>query len=269
MMRSGNYPSALKIFRKINDQEARLSYLSMIRQCYVKTDSMEQVRQVDREIIAFKDDKHDLFSKSIKVDACDELAKYCLKENDYKMALYYEKLYAAEFVEARFNDANLLRFHFFNANEQAHCFAAMGQIDSAIMVMTPYMFCNYNNLNQNMFVPENYHDPVDSLKHDTVCRFYVSLLRQQFSKKEIKAEFAKAENTFGFLEKKHDPDIGYLWEEITCSIDIYGQHFIIYQKGIGDQSEKLLKEISKPEYIKQYQLKRFHDLPVCRMVREL
>jgi len=264
---SGDYQSAIKLYRAKLARKVTMYDQFMLGLCYIELDSTALAKQEFEKVIASKDEH---FLDNIKVDCCARVAKLYLNEKDYRKALYYYQLYAAIFEKAKFADVNWARFHFFNANDQARCYTALGLTDSAIMVMTPYMFYTYKALTQLMFVSPNYSNPKDSLQHDSVSRFYISLLQKRYSNRRIKAEFEKAERSFMFAEDRRPVDqYGFIWENIKCSVDIYGVHVVFLEQGIGDKEEKLLKEIQTPFYTKAYQLEQFHQLPVCQMVRAL
>jgi tetratricopeptide (TPR) repeat protein len=265
---SGEYQEAIKLYRAKVNQNADLHDRFMLGMCYIKTDSAEQAELAFEKIIGTSGDNQ--YFEDLKVQACDELAKFYLQRKDYRQALNYYQLYATTFEKARFDDVNYARFHFLGANDQAQCYAGLRLIDSAITVMTPYMFYNYRVLTKWMFVPPNYRNPKDSLLHDSVSRFYVSLLQKRYKNKRIKAEFKKAEQSFTFTETRR-PGGGkdFVWENIKCSMDIYGLHIVFLEREIGNKQEQLLKDIQDPYYTRAYQLEQFLHLPLFKMVRDL
>jgi hypothetical protein len=265
---SGEYLEAIKLYRVRVVQNATLHDRFMLGMCYIKTDSAVQAKLELEKVIGTNDNIQ--FYENLKVQACDALAKFYLQKKDYRQALYYYQLYATIFEKARFDDVNKARFHFFSANDQALCYAGLGLIDSAITVMTPYMFYTYKTITNMMLAFPHYSNPKDSLQHDSVSRFYVSLLQKHYRNKRIKAEFKKAEQSFTFTETRR-PGGGadFVWENIKCSVDIYGIHIIFFEREVGDRKEKLLKEIQTLYYTRAYQLEQFRQLPIFKMVRDL
>jgi|GEM_PF-6866888 len=265
---SGDYQSAIKLYREKIAKKATLYDVYMLGMSYYKADSIAQAEQQFKKIILGKDDE--MSPEDIKTEACDRLAGLYLKEKNYTQALYYYRLYVAIFEKARFDDVNWARFHFFNVNDQARCYNALGLTDSAIRVMTPYMFYTYKALNQMMIVGPNYTNLKDSLQHDSISRFYLALLQSRYTNKQIKAEFQKAEQSFMFIEERKPIGTKGFWsEDIKCSINVYNTNVVFMEIGIADEKEKLLKEIQEPRYTKAYQLDYFRKLPVYRMVMDL
>jgi tetratricopeptide (TPR) repeat protein len=262
----GNYKFAIERYQKRIAQNSMPYDMYMLAMCYIKTDSVPRAKQELEKLITF----NDKYSEHINVEGCNQLAGIYLKEKNYRKALDYYKLYALMFKNAKFNDINWFRFNFFNAGIEARCYDALGLADSAIMVMTPYMFNTHDALNRFMFVVEGDHDLADSLPHDSLSLFYVSLLQKRYTNKSIKAEFKRAEKNIVFIKKRSSMNqYGDITESMQCATDIYGKHLIFAESSIADDKDDLQKETATPFYTQKYQLKRFHNLPVCRMVRDL
>ena len=265
-LRSGDYKAAIRIYREKIAQKPMGQDIFMLGECYLKTDSIEQAKQQFEKILAGKATYFDDF----ETESCKNLADIYKKQKNYRKALYYYQLYPVLFIRHDSGDGNRLRFNFLNSNEQAKCYMGLGLIDSAVKVMTPYMFCTHKDLNSSNMAGSNYHNLEDSLKHDTVCRFYVSLLQKQYSNQSIKTEFKKAEQSFLLTEDRRAPDKnGIMQEDIHCSINIYGKHVVYFHYGTWTKEDVLLKEIQKPFYTKAYQLQQFRQLLICRLVRDL
>lgn len=264
---SGDYLSAIKLYQSMIAHKATLYGQFMLAMCYEKADSAVQAK-LAYEKVACNTTNNNPFDEDSKVGACGTLTRIYLHEKNYRQALNYYRLLASIFDKARFDDVNRARFHFFNANDQAKCDTALEMPDSAITILTPYMFYSYKVLHQMMVeVP---HDVKDSLQHDSISRFYLALLQRKYTNKQIKAEFQKAEENFTFTEDRRPADNNdFLWEYLKCSIDIYGAHVVVVDTGLGNTAERFFKDIQIPFYTKAYQLEQFRQLLICRLVRAL
>jgi tetratricopeptide (TPR) repeat protein len=265
---AGDYRTAIKRYQANIAQKATQYDWYMLALSYQKADSLPQAKREFEKVVNASE--KDLMGDGRRMEACDALARLYQGEKNYEEALYYFQLFRSIFEKAVFNDVNRTRIRFFNADNQAKCFAPLGKTDSAIRVLTPYMFYPYKALDQLGIAWQGSGDQQDSLKHDTVSRFYLSLLQKRYSKAQIKTEFQKSEQGFTFIEYRSAPDAhGVIWENMKCTIRIYDTDIVVIQEDFGDMAAKLLKEVDQPYYTKAYQLEQFRQLPICRMVRNL
>jgi tetratricopeptide (TPR) repeat protein len=263
---SGDYQSAIKLYREQMPFSSSLHNVYMLGLCYEKADSLIQAKHQYETII----ESPIKYYESIKVESCSRLANMYIKEKNYGKALEYYKLYAAMFQQARFNDINWKRQHFVNASNQGRCYAALGLIDSAIKVMTPHMYVSHEAINRMLFGFKGENSIKDSVMHDSICRSYVRLLQKKYSNKRLKAELQNAEKHFVFKEtREYKQDSKFLWEQVKCTTNIFNTPVTVAEFGVGNNTDILLPELQEPPYTKQYQLDQFKSLLVCRLIRDL
>jgi tetratricopeptide (TPR) repeat protein len=263
---SGDYQSAIKLYREQMPYSSSLHDVYMLGLCYEKADSLIQAKHQYETIIESPIN----YYKSIKVESCSRLANMYIKEKIYGKALEYYKLYAAMFEQARFNDINWKRQRFVNASNQGRCYAALGLIDSAIKVMTPHMYVSHEAINRMLFGIKGENSIKDSVMHDSICRSYVRLLQKKYSNKRLKAELQNAEKHFVFKEtREYKQDSKFLWEQVKCTTNVFNIPITVIDFFIGGDTKSLLPELQKPPYTKQYQLDQFKSLLVCRLIRAL
>ncbi len=265
---SGDYLSAIKLYK---EEIARLPAPHRIRLlgiCYLMLDSISQAKHQFETVV--DGGNNNKFNDYIKLDCCLRLGDIYQMEKKYREALIYYKKHESLLHTVRIDDFNRTRYYFINAYDQGKCYSALMLTDSAIITITPHIFTPHQALDISGVIFKANINWKDSLLHDTVCRYYVSLLKTQYPIKRIKAELKKAEHDFVFNENRHtDKSSNFLWEEVQCSTAMFGIPVLLASFGVGNRPDLLLEELKKPQYTKVYQLDRFRQLLVCRLIRNL
>jgi hypothetical protein len=263
--RHANYHHAIQLY-KIMIAKTHYTYDNqLLALCYARMDSTEQEKRTLEIVINSPPDP-----SGIVAGCCGTLADLYLKEKGYSKALFYYNLYGVNMKYDRMPDKNMLAYNLGKENARSECFEGLKMIDSAVDILTPYIFCTYKDLrdiNRRYNNPENI---ADSLKNDSICKRYLTLLENLHTKGNIKAELMKADSGFYYNEKLKNELNDYLEKDVTCGFTFYGTDIIYTTFGLADTpKEKLIAETQTPFYTKAYQLQSFRQLPLCKMIRAL
>jgi hypothetical protein len=262
---SNNYTCAIPLYKKAISEKKDTYFMKMLALCYAKTDSVEQEKSVLEMATKMAPD---LLMNGAFCSAT--LADLYLKEKDYQKALYYYDLYAVKMKYDRMPDRNMHAYYLYLENDRSKCFEGLNMIDSAVAILTPYVFCTYKDLQALIYIPNDPQMKVDSLKHDSLCTRYLSLLVKLHSEKNVKAEYKKAESSFYYYETKTSLQNGYIKKAAICGFTFYDIP-IIYNS-YAEEYDPKEKQIPEPQIFvfgRTYQLKAFRNLPLCRMIRAL
>lgn len=264
-----NYPRAIQLYKQLIAKTHYTYQMEMLAMCYAQMDSVDQEKRILEDVIGVPEKNQFDYDKS--VTCCRTLADLYLKEKNYKKALVLYNLYGLKWKKARFDDVNMLEFNLDKENARSKCFEGLNMTDSAANILTPYIFCTYKSLRWAMrgFSLKDPANLKDSLKQDSVCARYLSLLRRLHSNREIKAALAIAEESFYYTENRKYTRDDYLWIDLTCGFKFYDTDDIYMTRGMGNKAEHILPEIQTPFYTREYQLQRFRELPLCRMIAAL
>ena len=223
--KTGNYQLAAKLYKQLLVKENyKYPYpMEMLGSCSIRMDSIQAAKDILEKAM-----NTNYSLPEIQVHCCHDLADIYFKEGNYSKAksLYY--LYARMWEKARFDDVNKFAFKYHNAISISKCYENLKLIDSAVNVLTPYIFSTYLNISSKMFrFGQTKEDFQDSLKHDSVCVRYLSLLKRIHTNKSIKAELKKAEEGLSFIEKQRilPNDTTTIEKIAVCEINFY--HILI------------------------------------------
>jgi len=262
----GNYSQAIKLYKKAIAERQDTYYMELLALCYAKTDSVKQEKNVLEMAATIPDRTGDATS----AECCQMLADIYFKEKNYRKALNLYNLYNVKFNNDSLPDINFYEFNFDNENAKSKCFEGLNMIDSAVNVLTPYIFCNANALRQSIgFFLKPPKNTADSLKLDSVCTRYLMLLQHLHSNSNIKAQLQKTDNNFFYIETLEYLNNDFVFKEVSWLLVFYNIKVKVTISGTGNVSKKLFAETRTPFYTRAYQLQNFRQLPICKMIRAL
>jgi len=262
----GNYIDAIRLYKKVVAQDPYGFAMEQLALCYLKADSISQAK--------------DMFEKTIRLNskipdaayhASHELADLYYKEKDYKKAIDYIQLNSAIWEKARFPVVNTFSFNYQKAVDLSNCYNELKQPDSAIAVLTPYVFSNYLMLTHRISLDPEPIDSRDSLKHDSICRAYLSLLLQRHTAKNIKQELKNADAGFHYAEENqfYGADKSQVRRIAYLRFTFYGVH--VDFETIWNDPFKY--NVVTPQWYKKQQqegsLRRFRLMPLYKMITAL
>ncbi|MBW4889704.1 hypothetical protein KXQ82_08250 [Mucilaginibacter sp. HMF5004] len=271
---NGHYSQAINLYHQLIASEKKLRYHSsyselMLSTCYTRLDSLEQAKKILTQIVS-PEKPVTGYDLSLQENARGNLAEIYLKEKNFRKALYYYAMHDGAWSHAHFSDINQFEVNYYRAIALSKCYEGLKLKDSAVVVLTPYIFSTYRQLGYLFkFFPE----PVnlkDSLKHDSVCMRYLTLLKHQYSNKNIKKELKKAEGSYQYIEdlKPTKNDSTYFEKSLTCKIQFYGSTITVANGSVLLRKNEL--ESKKNFFFtKEQMLQQFRRLPLYRLITEL
>lgn len=154
-----------------------------------------------------KPDSLDIFPER----TCIYIGDMFLEAKDYNSALAY---YDSSTSYYRTKSLRMSRHSFKEGNIQtiykkAICFDKLNRLDTAINIMTPHIFINFDDY------------IIDSAEAPTIVDFYITLLKKKYSTKHIRQEFKTAMNRL-IYKRENDSSLLHLnpeWKSIR--IDCY------------------------------------------------
>lgn len=225
----------------------RPSYInSVIGSCYLKKGDKELAKNYLLQSLK-RPDSTDIFPER----SCIYIGDIFLEAKDYISALAY---YDSSTTHYRTKVARMSRHRFKEGNIQtiykkAICFDKLNKLDTAIKIMTPYIFLNFDDY------------VIDSSEAEDIVDFYIALIKKRYSVKEIRQEFKIAMKE---LKYKRENDSSRLhlnpeWKSILidCYFNFFGKRVDIFRLGgvgvkdfneetpVGWRKEDLLKEFRK------------------------
>ncbi|HTH82273.1 MAG TPA: hypothetical protein VL490_05040 [Mucilaginibacter sp.] len=264
-----NYPRAIKAYKELIAKTHYSYQMEMLALCYERTDSVEQEKAILEKAINAKDG----LSMGITARCSWTLADIYLREKNYQKALSLYDVYEEKFKHSRMPDINRLAHNLDRENARSKCFEALNMTDSAVNILTPYIFCTYRNLRHlfSFFDPNDPANLRDSLHHDSVCARYLTLLKKLHNNRDIKAALKKADADFVYKESlEYSQNDNFLTKNVNCSFYFYGIKINYCDFGESDLKEKLLAETSQnPVFTKAYHLEKLRQLPLYKMIMAL
>ncbi len=239
-------------------------YMKLLGDTYLKMDSLTQAKEILEQLMKLETDA------SMQEQCRTELADLYFKEKDYRKAIYYYAMHDGAWSHAHFDDVNQFEVNYYRAIALSKCYEGLNFKDSAIVVLTPYVFSSYRQLG---YLFKWVREPVnikDSLKHDSVCMRYLTLLKQRYSNSNIKNELKKAEASYEYIEetKATKSDSVYFDKSLICKTQFYGLNITVAEGSVFLKRSDL--ELKKNYFFtKEQMLQRFRDLPLYKMITAL
>lgn len=225
----------------------RPSYISnVIGSCYLKKGEKELAKK--HFLLSLKKpDSLDIFPER----TCIYLGDMFLEAKDYNSALaYYDsstsyyRIKRLRMSSHSFREGNIQTIY-----KKAICFDKLNRLDTAINIMTPHIFINFDDY------------IIDSAEAPNIVDFYITLLKKKYSIRQIRNEFKiamkgltyKRENDSSSLRLNHE------WKfiRIDCYFNFLGKKIDITRLGgvgvkdfdektpIGWREEDVLKDLYK------------------------
>jgi tetratricopeptide (TPR) repeat protein len=264
--KQGDYNNAIRLYKM---KVAQVKYCDtyhthMIAICYTRMDSLQQAKAYLQSAIDCQPLNY------MQIQCCWDLAELYLKEKNYPKALETYHIHETKWKDVKQPaDWDTRAYRLFNARFLSKCYRGLNHIDSAIKVLTPYAFYKGNILNPFLFQSPGVSKP-DSLKYDTICTEYLTLLKKLHSNHDIKAELKKADQSFYYRDSlpQAKTDKEFVWENIRSGFKFYGVDVVYADIQVADTPAKL-KEYREPRYEKAYQVNEFHTSVLYRMIMDL
>ncbi len=174
---------------------------------------------------------------------CHKLYAIYMKEGNCSKALEYLKLADKCYRVRRicsmgsFHDALRLNY------EYAVCYDSLGQIDSAITRLTPYMF----------FIPQRY----EAKQYTPIFDYYLKTLYRRYSKKNLCEALEQAIDTLQHEcttdNDQLDDSTNMIFFNIDCSFNFLGCKVYEYAGGIEvDSLQSMIPDYLTREYFQSY-----------------
>lgn len=243
-----NIDSALFYYKLLQQAHPnfRPSYLNnVIGSCYLEKGQTEFAK-VYLILSLRQPDSTDIYPER----ACLKIADIFLAAGDYRTALaYYDSstsYYRTKFrmTRHRFKEGSIQTIY-----KKAICFDKLNELDTAINIMTPYIFLNFDDY------------VIDSTESVNIVNFYINLIKKKYSVKYIRQEFKNSMKGITY-QRENDSSRLHLnpeWKSITidCYFRFLGKRVDIFRQGgvgvkdfneetpIGWRKEDLLKDLHK------------------------
>lgn len=255
----GDYKAALALYKKIEMEKPSAYVYEKKGDCYLKMASVPQAKE--EYLIALAANNKSIEPSAITTYSCGlNLASIYFKENNFRKALNYYQLAADAYPKIHLDDF-AINFPAYNTLNEVHCYVALNKTDSAIIKITPYLFYRNKGLIDTK---------ADSLQRENNSRFCLEILQKKYTNTQIKAAFKKADDNFSFTERiEPETSYGYTFHFFTASTEIYGQRITLFGRGIGIAKDQVHDFKLDQDLSKEYQLVRFRNYPLNRLVRKL
>jgi tetratricopeptide (TPR) repeat protein len=215
-----DYLSAEKYYKQlleVSDKNKEQYYLKQIENC---EEGIKQNKLTKKEIRltilkqSQLDEKFGADLSNLSRRCYLKLADIYISEKKYDTALINLKIAESKYPlfsicnAGRFEEKYLLNYQF------AQCYAGLGQLDSAISVLTPNMFVKQKDVY------------IDSLEYETINKFYLKIITKKYSKAELKTKLNKAINEVVYIKQKNKEfddltDIQCYFLFLNCRIDLF------------------------------------------------
>ena len=192
--------------------------------------------------------------------ACLKIGDIFLAAVDYSKALaYYDSstsYYRTKVLRMsrhRFREGNIETIY-----KKAICFDKLNRLDTAINILTPYIFIDFDNY------------IIESTNPVNIVDFYLTLLRKKYNKKQIRNEFKQAMNGITYKREvdsfmyQRNPEWKYIL--IDCSFDFLDKKVNIFGGGIGVSN---FDEPTPIGWRKEDILKEFHKSLAYKKLRKI
>jgi tetratricopeptide (TPR) repeat protein len=224
----------------------RPSYVNnVIGSCYLKKGDKELAKNY-LLLSLKKPDSLDIFPER----TCISIGDMFLEAEDYASALaYYDSstsYYRTKPLRMsghRFKEGNIQTIY-----KKAICFDKLNRLDTAINIMTPHIFINFDDY------------IIDSVEAISIVNFYVTLLKKKYSIKYTRREFKNAMKGITY-KRENDSSRLHLnpeWKSITidCYFNFLGKKIDIF--GLGGVGVKDFNEETPIGWRKEDIIKEFH-----------
>lgn len=240
--RNGQFDSAAFYYEQILQKPLGRSssyFYAQLGDCYYQLGQLEKAKE---NYILCVSDTFKTHFFSIKRDCVKNLVDLLLAEKEYEKALGYLRKAESELPHFRicsngeFGKETMLSYKF------AQCFAGIGQLDSAMNYLTPYMFSEPYGM--------------DSLGYIEIVEFYIIILKKKYSDAELKLELKNAIKQMYYKKEKDEEweplSPGEEFYNVLCYFTFYGQKVLLVDGGYEAKSwgGEPVKEFKKRSFIK-------------------
>lgn len=276
----GNYKLAAQLYQKGMDlDKGHFHYEAVfLVLCYQRLGEMEHLKdvlqkEVDSKPVSYR-----------QKNFCMQLANIYLNEKNYRRALNLYNLYDTKWTHVlNLPDQNRFLLAYNKMLSISKCYDGLNLTDSAVNVLTPYVFINHSALQSYIWAPRKVLTRQDSLSYDTICVGYLSLLKKLHTNKEIKAELKKADKSFYFTENwflkdgktpgkpQQVRDTAFLWRNTKSGFKFYNVEVLYSDGSLGNNKKDLLPYIAKERKYDNmdFILNKLRTSPLYKMIADL
>ena len=253
-----NIDSALFYYKTIQQiyPDFRPSYINnIIGSCYLAKQETELAKK--HLILSLQNPEPlDLFPERV----CITIGDIFLSANDYRNALaYYDsstsyyRTKVARMSRHKFKEGNLETIY-----KKSICFDKLNRIDTAISILTPYVFIS------------NEDDIIDSSEIENIVDYYISLLKRKYTNKQIKMEFTKAMKGL-FFEQELDSSLfkgNSDWKlvRVECFFIFFGKQVNVFK---GEGGMRNFDDIALSGWRKEDILNKFYKTAAYKKLIKL